>query len=152
MTDTQSDLKAELRTANDQLRKSEVAMRKASAKAKSVTIWGVATALFIVVVGGHWFPGYQLDSTADKDRGVAVTAVQEKLLAHLCAERFMGEEGLKERATTLNALNSEYDQVKHLREGSWGVGIEGESAGLIVAEQCLDMIGERLDTLTESKS
>jgi len=140
MSKESNELERKLRDAQSSLQVANKRNADALAKRTQHLIWAAVGGVAIAVGGGQWFPGYQLDSTASRESEVAVTDATNQVLAHLCAERFSRKDGLNERLEELESHSSEYKQVTFLREGAWGVDLDGREVDHSVAMNCLNLI------------
>lgn len=140
MSKENNELESQLKDARSSLEVANKRNANASAKRIPHLIWAAVGGMALAIVGGQWFPGYQLDSAAERASEVAATEATNQVMAHLCAERFSQRNGLTERLAKLESQSSEYEQVTFLREGSWGVDLNGRAVVNTVATHCLKLI------------
>ena len=108
------------------------------------SVWSAIAGFLLFAVGGHWFPGYQLDSTAiETSRNNAAGAVS-KVMSELCAERFMRASGFESRLAGLKDATGNWSKANYIREGVWAETPDGEKSDHGTAEKCLRLIAERV--------
>ena len=98
----------------------------------------------LFALGGHWFPGYQLDSTADAGAGKVAASAVGDVMAEICAERFMDTTGLESRLAALNGAGSDWSKASYIRDGTWANAPDGEQADYSTAEKCRGLIAEEV--------
>ena len=104
--------------------------------------WSAIGEILLFAVGGQWFPGDQLDSTA-KVTATKMTAIAvTKVMAQRCAERFMMTSGLESRLAGLNEVSGGRDKSNYIRDGAWATTPGGEKSDYDTAEQCRSLIAE----------
>lgn len=62
-------------------------------------------------VGGQWFPGHQLDNTAEATANHKAAGAVSDVMAQLCAERFMTTPELESRLTALKAETGDWSKA-----------------------------------------
>lgn len=144
MNDNTRELKSQLRDAQGEAKAGEAALKKAKNRTVKLAVWSAIGGFMLFAVGGQWFPGYQLDSTAkDTAQEAAVVAVRN-VMAQLCAERFMVKAGLETRLADLNAEVGDWSQANFIRAGMWAATPDGEKTDHATAEKCRGLIAERV--------
>ena len=145
MTQASSDLTKRLRDTEAALSASKRQLASSNNSRKKIALSALVAGVILAVAGGQFFPGYQLDSTATRASEAAAYAATNEVLAHLCAERFLGDEALAERFALLETQRSEYEQHTYLREGPWGIDLSGQQVPNSVANACLGLIHKSMD-------
>ena len=149
MSNENADMQEKLRVAEAKVETAEGATELANAALTRNRTWSALLGAGIVVVLGHWFPGYQLDSTAESTSASAAEMAVGDVMAQLCVERFMTGEGLDSRLEALNAEVGDWSQAKHIRNGSWAVKPDGEQSDHDTAKKCRSLIAERVTASKE---
>ena len=107
MSDNTNELKTRLRAAENDAKVASRALKEMKGKRISLAIWALVAGFMLFAVGGQWFPGYQLDSTAEAAAQERADGAISEIMAELCAERFMRASGLETRLTDLNNAPSD---------------------------------------------
>ena len=152
MSDEIPRLEGELRDAQSKIKVAEAALADVKRQRIKCSVWSAAGGFLLFAVGGHWFPGYQLDSTAlaQSDRNAA-TAVSE-VMAELCTERFMQSPGLATRLAEFNGAKTNWNKLNYVRDGAWAKTPDGRRPDNAAAEKCAVLIAERLPGEPEKAS
>ena len=145
MTEPKDDLSKKLRETEAALRTSERKLGDAGRSRKKLGLTGLLAGLVLAAGGGQFFPGYQLDSTALRASDAAAYNATNEVLAHLCAERFLGDDALATQFAALENEKSEYEQHTFLRKGTWGMDLSGAQIPNSVASKCLALIYKTMD-------
>jgi len=146
MNDGSVDYKTQMREVESKLRESEKALSAAKGRVVKLSVWSAIGGFMLFAVGGQWFPGYQLDSTAaNASQETAVAAVSD-VMAQLCLERFMNEPELDRRMAELNKAVGDWGQANYLRDGKWVTTPSGEETDHGTAEKCRGLIANRVNT------
>lgn len=143
-TNENADLKSELRQAEMKSREQKGDLRDAKGRSIRLAIGSAIAGFLIFAVGGQYFPGYQLDSTARANSEKMVASAVSDLTAQLCAERFMRTSGLESRLTALNEEGSDWNKTNYIRNGTWAASADGEKADFAIVEKCRDLITQRI--------
>ena len=149
MSENISELKTELRDAQNTIRTTTAALAQAKRHRLRLSIWSAAGGFLLFAIGGHWFPGYQLDSTAIRTSNDGAANAVSKVMAGLCAERFMMTPGFEPRLAGLKNANGDWSKAKYIREGGWSQTPDGETSDYATAERCVALIDERLSGTSE---
>lgn len=144
MNDETVELRSRLREEEGKARAAEAALKAEKGRRLKTAIWSAIGGFLVFAIGGQWFPGYQLDSTAAAgSRAMADSAVRE-VVAELCAERFMRKAGLESRLAALSAVNGDWRQANYIREGKWALKPGEQAADPGTAQACQRLISERV--------
>lgn len=145
MNDSTVELQKELRDVKNKVRTAESALKDAKKNRMQWSIWSAVAGFLLFAIGGQWFPGYQLDSTAVvTSNRIAASAVRE-VMAQLCAERFtMRTAGFESRLAAFNDAADDWKKTEYIREGIWADTPDGEKSDRATAEKCINLIAERL--------
>ena len=144
MSDDTRELKAQLRDAQSTAKAAEAALADVKRQRIKVSVWSAIGGFLLFAVGGHWFPGYQLDSTAmETSNEHAANAVGE-VMAELCAQRFMQDPAFDVKLAGLQGATGDWSKANYIREGAWAQAPDGERSSHATAEKCVDLIAERL--------
>jgi len=76
---------------------------------------GTLGVMALVVLAQIW-PGWQLDSAADKEIAAAHSAGYTLAQGPVCATLFMAQPDAQVKLAELNAANGSYAQIKHIPE------------------------------------
>lgn len=152
MTDSPTETRSKLREAEMTLRGQKGELRDAKGRGIRLAIGSAIAGFLLFAVGGQWFPGYQLDSTAKANSEKMTASAVSGIMAQLCAERFMGTSGLASRLTGWNQADSDWDKTTYIREGTWAVTPDGEKADYAIVEKCRDLIAERVSRVSAKAS
>lgn len=150
MTDSNDDIKKQLRDANSAVKATERKLADITRGRKKLLAWAAIGGVILTVIGGHFYPGYQLDSTAARASAQAADDATNVVLAHLCAQRFLTDEGREEHLVNLEAKKSEYEQHTFLRNGRWGTDLKGDEVANSVAGECLTLIYKSAEKANET--
>ena len=137
-------LRSQLREAESKARVAEAALKDVKGRRLQLSVGSVIAGFLLSVVGGHWFPGYQLDSTAEATANKKAVSAVSEVMAHVCAERFMSSSGLESRLAALNGESGDYSKASYIRDGTWAVTPDGERADHATADKCRSLIAERV--------
>ena len=151
MSNDTADMQEKLRVAEAKAGVAENSMKLAQTGLTRNRMWSALIGAGVVIVAGPWFPGYQLDSTAQNTSASAAEAAVNDVMAQLCVERFMTADGLDARLEALNSEVGDWSQAKHIRNGSWAVKPDGEQSDHDTAKKCRGLIAERV-TAGEAKA
>ena len=152
MDEPTMDLKSQLRDAQREVTAAQGTLRQTQARTRKVAVWAAIGGFMLFAIGGQWFPGYQLDSTAKETSQKAVVGAVRNIMAQLCVERFMAESGLESRLADLNAETGDWSQANYIRNGTWAAKPDGEKADHATAEECRDLIAERVSAQAQKAS
>lgn len=144
MSNDTADMQEQLRLAEAKAGVAENARKLAQSAIPRNRIWSALIAVGVVIVVGHWFPGYQLDSTAESSSTSAAEMAVGDVMAQLCVERFMTGDGLDARLEALNSAVGDWSQAKHIRDGNWATRPNGEQSTHDTAKKCRSLIAERV--------
>lgn len=121
------DERTKTREAEERARKAESALKEEEGRSWKRAGITSAVVAAIIVFGGQFWPGYQLDSSAEKmavDRTeVAVKAVATNILPALCASKAKSDPDAA-KLTEVAALTSPSQQASKISDTEW-VNFEG---------------------------
>ena len=152
MSDDTRELETQLRDAQSTIRVAEAALADVKRQRIKVSVSSAVGGFLLFAIGGHWFPGYQLDSTAiatSNDR--AANAVGE-VMAEVCAHRFMKDPAFDAKLAGLKDATGDWSKANYIREGAWAQAPDGEKSTHATADKCVDLIAERLSGELEKTS
>ena len=152
MSDNTAELKTQLRDAESKVRVTETALKDVKRRRLQLSVWSAIAGFLLFAVAGHWFPGYQLDSTAEVTSNKLAASAASEVMAELCAERFMRTSGFESRLAGLKEASGDWSKSKYIREGTWADTPAGEKANHATAEKCIGVIAERLSRESEKTS
>lgn len=152
MSDNISELKTQLRDAEHKMRTAEGALAIAKRDRIRWSIWSAIGGFLLFAVGGQWYPGYQLDSTAIKNSNVSAANAVSNVMAELCAERFMKGSGFESRLAALKDATGDWSKANYIREGAWATAPDGAKSDHATAERCVALIAERVSGKPENAS
>ena len=152
MSDETVELKNQLRDATSKINATEGALTDVKRTRVKTSAWSAIGGFMLFAVGGHWFPGYQLDSTAMEASSVSAASAVRKVMSQLCAERFMRAPGLEERMTGFNDAKGDWARATYIREGTWAETPGGEKSAHATAEECTALIVKRVSGESEKAS
>ncbi len=145
MNDNATELQIKLRNAEKEVRAGETALRNAKGRLVKWSVWSALGGIALVAVGGQWFPGYQLDSTAKVTADKMAESAVSDVFASLCAERFMmTASGLESRLAAFKEQNNEWDKASYIREGTWADTPDGKKSDYDTAKKCMSLIADRI--------
>jgi hypothetical protein len=144
MSENTSELNSQLRDAESKVRAAEAALKDVKGRRLQLSIWSAIGGFLLFAVGGHWFPGYQLDSTAEAtSHNIAASSVSE-VMVELCAERFMKTSGFESRLEALKDTSGEWAKASYIQDGTWADAPGGAKSDHSTAEKCMSLIAERV--------
>jgi hypothetical protein len=126
------------------VRAAEGALKDARRGRVKLIVASAIGGFLLFAVGGQWFPGYQLDSTAEATAHEMAAGAVSDVTAQLCVERFMKTSGLESRLTALNGETSEWKQTNYIQNGAWAASPDGGKADHDTADKCRGLIAERV--------
>ena len=142
--DKTAELQSKLREAEMKLRDQTIELRDTKSRGVRLAVGSAIAGFLLFAIGGQWFPGYQLDSTAEAASNQKATSAVSDVMAQLCAERFMRTSGLAARLAALNEASSDWNKSSYIREGTWATTPDGEKADHNTADRCRNLIAERI--------
>ena len=103
-------------------------------------MFGGAAIAAALLIGGSWWPGWQLDSTANESIGNAQKSALVRVLAPVCAERFRRQPDLAVQAAALKDVKS-WQRDQYLVDNKWVIA-SGVSPAIDVAvgDACADLL------------
>lgn len=152
MSDTPNELKARLRESERKTTTAERTLAEFKRRRLPQMAWSAIAGFLLFAIGGQWFPGYQLDSTAEAAAAERADEAVSEVMAELCAERFMRTAGLDSRLSDLNDANGDWGKAKFIREGTWAATPDGAQPDHATAEKCRDLIAKRVTDASEKAS
>ncbi len=153
MNDKTRDLETQLRAAQSNVSSAESALAQARRHRVKWSIWSAIGGFLLFAVGGHWYPGYQLDSTAIETSNKGAAIAVGKVMSELCAERFMRVSGFELRLAGLKEATGDWSKANYIREkGNWAETADGEKADHDTADKCVALIAERMSAESEKTS
>ena len=144
MSEDVTELKALLRAAESSSKTAERALLQMKRKRLPLVAWSAIAGFLLFAIGGQWFPGYQLDSTAMAAAEERANAAIGDVMAQLCAERFMRTSGLEGRLADLDSKPSDWGKSQFIREGKWAAMPQGGQPNQSTARRCQELIVERV--------
>ena len=145
MNDSTAELERKLRDAENKVRTTESALKNAKSRRLKWSAWSAVAGFLLFAIGGQWFPGYQLDSTAAVTSNKMAASAVSEIMAQLCAERFtMRTSGFESRLAAFKDATGDWNKTKYIREGTWADTPDGEKSDHATAEKCIGLIVERL--------
>jgi len=147
-----TELKSQLREAESKLRGAEIELKGEKERRLKFSIGSAIAGFLLFAVGAQWYPGYQLDSTAEANADQVASSAVRDVMAQLCAERFMETAGLESRLAAFNDANGDWGKAKYIREGTWAATPDGAKTDYATAEKCRALIGERINGQAEEAS
>ena len=142
MNDNSTELKSKLRDAENKVRVADATVRDVKGRRVKLCVWSAIGGFLLFAVGGHWYPGYQLDSSATVTANKMAASAVSEVMAELCAERFMRTSGLESRLAGLNEASGNWNKANYIRDGAWAATPGGERADHATAEKCRSLIAE----------
>ena len=113
MSDSTVELQKKLRDAENKVRTTESELNKAKTGRLQWSAWSAVAGFLLFAIGGQWFPGYQLDSTAATSSNTMAASAVRGIMAQLCAERFvMKTSGLESRVAEFNDATGDWNKTK----------------------------------------
>ncbi|MDH3315846.1 MAG: hypothetical protein OER43_08795 [Gammaproteobacteria bacterium] len=143
-TDKTAEIQSKLREAEMKLREQKGELRDAKSRGVRLAVGSAIGGFLLFAIGGQWFPGYQLDSTAEATSNQMATSAVSELMSQLCAERFMTTSGLDARLAALDEASGDWNKSNYIRDGAWANAPDGEKADYATAERCRNLIGKRV--------
>ena len=105
---------------------------------------GACIAALVLLGGGSYWPGWQLDSTATERMREGQKTALVRVLAPVCAEKFRKQQNLTAQTAMLKEVKS-WERDKWLVDEKWVVPTGAASTDKAVGDACADM----LDDLTK---
>ncbi len=152
MSDETVELENQLRDANNKVNATEGALTDVKRRRVQISIWSAIGGFLLFAIGGHWVPGYQLDSTAKEASSNSAASAVRTVMSELCAERFMRASGLEDRMTGFTDAKGDWAKANYIREGTWAEKPGGEKSGHSTAEKCTALISERVSAESKKTS
>jgi hypothetical protein len=152
MSDNIAELKTQIRDMESKVRAVEGALKDAKGGRVKLAVSSAIGGFLLFAVGGQWFPGYQLDSTAKATAYEKAAGAVSDVTAQLCVERFMKTSGLESRLTALNGETSDWNKANYIQNGTWAALPEGGKADHATADKCRGLIAERVAGESEKTS
>jgi hypothetical protein len=152
MSDNIAELKSELRGMESKVRAVEGALKDAKARRVKLIVYSAIGGFLLFAVGGQWFPGYQLDSTAEATAYEKAAGAVSDVTAQLCVERFMKASGLESRLTALNGETGDWSKANYIQNGIWATSPDGGKADHATSDKCRALIAERVAGGSEKTS
>ena len=152
MSEDARNLEAELRSAQRKIRSMELTLAGMKRHRVRLSLWSAVAGFTLLAIGGQWFPGYQLDSTAMTASNENAAKAISEVMSELCAERFMKVAGFESRLAGLKDATGDWRKAEYIREGVWAETPDGEKSDHATAEQCVTLIAERISGEPEKTS
>ena len=152
MSDDTRELETQLRDAQSTIRVAEAALGDVKRQRIKVSVWSAVGGFLLFAIGGHWFPGYQLDSTAIETSNDRAANAVGAVMAEVCAQRFMRDPAFDAKLAGLKEATGDWSKANYIREGAWAQAPGGEKSTHATAEKCVDLIAERLSGEPEKTS
>jgi hypothetical protein len=152
MSDNTRELDTQLRNAQSKIRATESELVDVKRHRIRWSVWSAVAGLMVFAIGGHWFPGYQLDSTAKAASNEHAAKAVSMVMSELCAERFMRASGFESRLTGLKDAAGDWSKANYIRDGAWAKTPDGEKSDHATAEKCAVLIAERISAEPEKTS
>ena len=152
MSNDTRELETQLRDAQSTIRVAEAALGDVKRQRIKVSVWSAVGGFLLFAIGGHWFPGYQLDSTAIETSNDRAANAVGAVMAEVCAQRFMKDPAFDAKLAGLKEATGDWSKANYIREGAWAQAPGGEKSTHATAEKCVDLIAERLSGEPEKTS
>jgi hypothetical protein len=152
MSDNIAEIRLELREMKSKVRAVEGALKDVKGRRVKLVVYSAIGGFLLFAVGGQWFPGYQLDSTAEATAYKEAAGAVSDVMAQLCVERFMKTSGLESRLTALNGETGDWSKANYIQKGTWAASPDGEKADHATADKCRVLIAERVAGESEKTS
>lgn len=152
MSDDTTELKNQLRDANNKINATEGALKDVKRHRVQTAAWSAVAGFMLFAVGGHWLPGYQLDSTAMEASSDSAANAVRKVMSELCAERFMRVSGLEDRLTVFTDASGDWAKATYIRQGTWAETPDGAKSDHATAEECTALIAKHVSAESEKTS
>jgi hypothetical protein len=152
MSDNIDELRSENRDMKSKVRAAEGALKDARRGRVKLIVASAIGGFLLFAVGGQWFPGYQLDSTAEATAHEKAAGAVSNVMAELCMERFMNTSELKSRMTALDGETSDWNRANYIQTGTWATLPDGGKADHDTADKCRALIAERVAGQPEKTS
>lgn len=152
MSDNLAELRSELRAMENKVRTAEGALKDAKGRRVKLMVYSAIGGFLLFAVGGQWFPGYQLDSTAESSAYEKAAGAVSDVMAQLCVERFMKASGLEARLAALNAETGDWSKANYIQNGTWATSPDGGKADHVTSDKCRALIAERVANGSEKTS
>lgn len=152
MSDNVAELRSKLRDMESKVRAVEGALKVAKGRRVKLMVYSAIGGFLLFAVGGQWFPGYQLDSTAETSAYEKAAGAVSDVTAQLCVERFMKTAGLESRLTALNEETGDWSKSNYIQNGTWATLPDGGKADHDTADKCRALIAERVAGESEKTS
>lgn len=152
MNDDVAELKSNLRDIERKVRAVEGELKDAKSGRVKLIAFSAIGGFLLIAVGGQWFPGYQLDSTAEATANKKAADAVSDVTAQLCVERFMKTAGLKSRLTALNEESGDWRKSNYIQNGTWAMFPDGAKPDHATADKCRALIAERIASDAEKAS
>lgn len=151
MSEHTTDLKAALRDAESKVRSAEARMIELNKSLVKTAVWSGVGGFLLFAVGAHWFPGYQLDSTAARTAKQEAGQAVNELMAQLCAERFLSSSEVLPNLKALDEESGRWEKATFIRDGSWAVNPNGDRPDMDTAERCSELIAAHVPAQSPGK-
>jgi hypothetical protein len=152
MSDNIAELKSELRGMESKVRAVEGALKDEKGRRVKLMVYSAIGGFLLFAVGGQWFPGYQLDSTAEATAYEKAAGAVSDVTAQLCVERFMKASGLESRLTALNGETGDWSKANYILNGTWATSPDGGKTDHTTADKCRALIAEHVAGESEKTS
>jgi hypothetical protein len=152
MSDNTRELEKQLRDAHSSIRVAEAALADVKRQRVKISVLSGVGGFLLFAVGGHWFPGYQLDSTAMATSSEHATNAVGEVMAEVCAQRFMTDPAFDAKLEALKNETGDWSKANYIREGVWAQAPDGEKSTHATAQKCVGLIAERLSKEPEKTS
>ena len=152
MNDDVAELKSKLRDVESTVRAMERKLQEVKGARVKLIAFSAIGGFLLFAVGGQWFPGYQLDSTAEATAYEKVADAVRDVTAQLCVERFMDTAGLKSRLSELNGESGDWRKSNYIQNGTWATLPDGAKPDHATADKCRALIADRIASDAEKTS
>ena len=152
MNDNNAELRSELREMESKVRAVEGALKDAKGRRVKLAVYSAIGGFLLFAVGGQWFPGYQLDSTAEDTAYEKAAGAVSDVMAQICVQRFMSTSGLESRLTAFNGESGDWSKANFIQNGTWAISPDGGKADHATADKCRGLIAERVAGESEKSS
>jgi hypothetical protein len=133
-----------LRAAERRAKEAESAAQQVKRSRTKIAIWSALGGFFLFALGGHWIPGYQLDSTAQATASETAQDSVSDVVAQFCAQRFMRAPDLDTQLKALDNEFGEWSKANFIQKGPWADTPHGERPDHDTAEKCHRLIAEKV--------
>ena len=152
MSEEIDECRSLLRDAERRAKEAEKAAQQVKRSRTKLAIWSALGGFLLFALGGHWIPGYQLDSTAQATASETAQDRVSDVVAQFCAQRFMQAPDLDTRLKALDGEFGEWNKANYIQKGPWADTPLGERPDHETADRCHRLIAEKILKATPKSS